>query len=67
MYRDTPYAQVPVHKYTPMREKTHVVYEKVVGTSKQEWMDAEESRYKRMRTERTKIIIITKRKLTYPM
>lgn len=55
MYGDSPYAQIPVYKPKPEQEKTCVIYERLQGTSKQEWMDGEESRYKRIRTDCTKI------------
>ena len=67
MYKDTPYAQVPVREYAPRQEKTRVIYERVVGTSKQEWMDEEETRYNRIRTECARIAINNKKKLTHPI
>lgn len=55
MYRDTPYAQIPIKKSKHKQEKTHVIYERLQASSKQQWMDEEETRYKRIRTESTRI------------
>ena len=65
MYRDTPYAQIPVHGYAPKREKTHIIYKRVAGTNNQEWIEEEASRNKRVRIECATIATNTRKKLTH--
>lgn len=45
-YMDTPYAQIPVYRSKIEQQKKHTKYKRVHGTSKQEWMDEEDSCYK---------------------
>lgn len=64
MFRNTPYALVPVYISKPEQEKTYcILYEWLQGTSKQEWMDEYESRNKRIRPECTRIAKNPKRTL----
>lgn len=65
MYRDTPYAEIPVYKSKP-EQKTHVIYERWQGTVKLERMDEEQSRYKMIRAECI-YCKKTKRKQMYPI
>ena len=66
MYLDTPYAKHPLLNAQPDLIDNHREYEEVPGTKKQEWMDSEESKYKRIRSECAKIAKNVKKKLTHP-
>ena len=66
MYLDTPCAQHPLLNAQPDRVDNHREYEEVPGTKKQEWMDSEESKYMRIRSECAKIARNVKKELTHP-
>lgn len=67
MYMDTLYSQTPISKSKYEPEKSHMEYEGVRGTYKQEWMDKKEPRHRIFRIECTMIAKKSRRLLVHPI